>query len=152
MGSEVVFSYKDYSMEMSHAKFRITDMTAANFDVTITAINSLSTAILGVQKENALQSKRVVAQNNFLTRAPAANKLSQREMKWLLSVEDTTLHTISRHEVPLADPTLTTANTDFMDLSTGAGAALKTAVEAVVKSPAGNGVLLISVEFVGKRI
>lgn len=152
MASEVVFSYRDYSKEPSNAKFRVQDMTAANFDATITLINSLSTAILGVQVENTLQTKRVVAQNNFISRAPATDKSCQREIKWLVSLEDTTLHSVSRHEIPQADPTLVSANSDFVDLSAGAGAALKTAIEAVVKSPAGNSVVVLAVELVGKRI
>lgn len=152
MASQVVFSYKDYSKEISHARFDVTTMTAANFDATNTAINALSTAILGIQAENCLQGKRVVSASTFVTRAPATDKAAQREKKWLLTVEDNTLHTLSRHEVPIADTQYVTANSDFMDLSADPGLALKTAVEAVVKSPAGNAVTLISVQFVGKRI
>lgn len=152
MPSQVSFKYQDYSRELSNVKFDVADMTAANFDATITAINALSVAILAVQTENALQSKIVTAQNNLISRSPAALKTSQRESKWLLLMEDNTLHTLSRHEIPLADTTYVTANTDYMDLANTPGSALKTAVEAVVKSPAGNAVTLVSVQFVGKRI
>lgn len=152
MPSKATFEYQDYSREKSKVGFDIVEMTAANFDATITAINALSTAILGVQVENALQSKIVTAQNNLISRSPATDKASQRESKWMLTLEDNTLHSLSRHEVPLADTQWVTANSDFMDLSAGPGAALKTAVEAIVKSPAGNAVSLVSVQFVGKRI
>ena len=151
MPSQATFKYQDYSRETSSVRFDVATLTAANFDATITLINSLSTAILGVQVENALQSKIVTAQNNLISRSPATDKAAQRESKWLLTLEDNTLHSLSRHELPLADTQYVVANSDFMDLSTSPGSALKTAVEAVVKSPAGNAVSLVSVQFVGKR-
>lgn len=152
MASECEFTYQDYSKEISKARFKINAITAANFDATVSLVNALSAAILGCQVENALQSKKVIAQNNFITRAPATDKASQRETKWLMTLEDATLHTLSRHEFPLADSQYVQANTDFMDLSDGVGEALKTAVEAVVLSPAGNAVLLVSVQYVGRSL
>lgn len=152
MGSEVTFTYQDYSREKSNVRFKITTMTAANFDATNTAINALSTAILALQPENSLQSKRVASANNFITRSPAADAGTQREMKWLAIFEDSTLHTLFRHEIPQADPSLLGSNSDYLDLSAGVGQAFKTAAEAVVKSPADNACVLLSVQFVGKRL
>lgn len=152
MGSEVTFSYQDYSREKSNVRFAVTTMTAATFDAVNTAINSLSTAILGIQTENSLQSKRVIAANNFITRSPAADPTTQREIKWLALFEDDTLHSLFRHEIPQADPALLGSNSDYLDLSAGVGQAFKTAAEAVVLSPAGNSASLISVQLVGKRI
>jgi len=152
MPSQCEFTYQDYSREKSRVRFNVQTMTAANFDATISLINALSTAILGVQVENALQSKRVIAQDNLISRAAATDKASQRETKWLITLEDATLHTLSRHEIPLADTQYVTANTDFMDLSAGAGDTLKSAVEAGCKSPAGNAVNVMSVQLVGKRL
>lgn len=152
MGSEVTFTYQDYSREKSNVRFAVTTMTAANFDATNTAINALSTAILAIQKENCLQSKRVIAQNNFITRSPASSAAAQREMKWLLLFEDNTLHTLFRHEIPIANPDLLTSNSDYLNLGAGVGSDLVDAAEAVVVSPAGNTASLVSVQFVGKRI
>lgn len=152
MTSEVTFTYQDYSREKSNVRFAVTQMTAANFDATNTAIDALSTAIGNVQVENNLQSKKVAAVNTFYSRGAATSKSAQRENKWLLLFEDTTLHTLFRHEVPLADLQLVQANTDYMDLSAGDGLALKTAAEAIVRSPAGNSASLASVQYVGKRI
>lgn len=152
MASQAEFTYQDYSRETSRVKFNVQQMTAANFDATIALINTLSTAILGVQVENALQTKRVVAQNNLISRAPASTKPAQREVKWVVTCEDDTLHTLSRHEIPLADTQWVTANTDFMDLSAGVGLALKNAIEAAVLSPAGNSVSVASIQLVGRSV
>lgn len=152
MASEVTFSYQDYSREKSNVRFTITTMSAATFDAVNTAVNALSAAILGIQAENSLQSKRVIAANNFITRSPAADPGTQREIKWLAMFEDSTLHSLFRHEIPQADPALLASNSDFLDLSAGVGQTFKTAAEAVVLSPAGNASTLISVQLVGKRI
>lgn len=152
MPSKVTFEYQDYSRERSKVGFDIVTITAANFDATISAVNALSSAILAVQKENALQSKIVQAQNTLISRSPASDKASQRETKWMLTLEDATLHTLTRHEIPLADTQWVTANSDFADLDNPPFDALKTAIESTVKSPAGNSVLLVSAQLVGKRI
>lgn len=146
------WSFQDYSREKSRVRMQFQDMTAANYDATKTLMDNVRTAILGVQQENCEQTYIVVAQSIFNSRAPATAKNSQRESKWLLTLADTTTNKLSRHEIPIAKLDLVTANTDFMDLSAGAGLALKTAIEAGVKSPAGNAVSLISVQFVGKRL
>jgi hypothetical protein len=152
MASEVTFSYQDYSREKSNVRFNITTISAATHDAVNTAVNALSTAILTIQNENSLQSKRVISANNFVSRAPAALPETQREVKWLCMFEDTTLHSVFRHEIPQAKASLLAGNSDYLDLSAGDGQAFKTAAEAVVKSPAGNSALLLSVQLVGKRI
>lgn len=152
MASQAEFSFQDYSKEISRVRFNITPVTAANYDAVTLAVNNLGTAILGVQADSSMQTKRIVAADVQISKAPATEKACQREIKWLCTLEDTTLHSLSRHEIPQADVNLVTANTDFMDLSTGAGATLKTDIEAVVKSPAGNSVVLLSVQLVGKRL
>lgn len=146
------WSFQDYSREKSRVRMQFQDITAANYDATKTLMDNVRTAILGIQQENCEQTYTVVAQSIFNSRAPASNKASQRESKWLLTLADTVTNKLSRHEVPIAKLDLVTANSDFMDLSAGAGLALKTAIEAGVKSPAGNAVSLISVQYVGKRL
>lgn len=152
MGSEVTFTYQDYSREKSNVRFNVTTMTAANFDATNNAINSLSAAILALQQENTLQSKRVMSANNYISRAAATDKSCQREIKWLALFEDATTHSLFRHEIPQAKLSLLDQNSEFLDLGAGDGAAFKTAAEAIVKSPAGNSCNLVSVQHVGKRL
>lgn len=146
------WSFQDYSREKSRVRFQFADLTAGNFVATQALMDDVRDAILGVQVENALQTYEIVAQVVFNSRAPASSPAAQRENKWLCTIADTVTNKLYHHEIPLADLTLCTANSDFMDLSAGDGLALKTAIEAGVKSPAGNAVSLISVQFVGKRL
>lgn len=146
------WTFQDYSREKSRVRFTFADLTAGNMVATQALMDDVRDAILGVQTENALQTYAIVAQVVFNSRAPASQKTSQRENKWLCTIADNVTNKLYRHEIPLADLSLVQANTDFMDLSAGDGLALKTAIEAGVKSPAGNAVSLVSVQFVGKRL
>ncbi len=146
------WSFQDYSREKSRVRFQFQNITAANHDATVALMDDVRDAILGVQVENCQQTYIIVDSSIFNSRAPASNKASQRENKWLLTLADNTTNKVFHHEIPIADLTLCTANSDYMDLSAGDGLALKTAIEAGVKSPAGNAVSLISVQFVGKRL
>lgn len=153
MASQASFSYIDYSREMSHVRFWVVTMTAANFDATNTAIIALQTAITGVQTEDCEASRRVMSDDTFITRTPPLLKASQRENKWLLVAEDAVTHKTFRHEIPCADTQYLVSNTDFANLDDGAEAeAVKTAFDAVVKSPAGNASSLIAMQYVGKRL
>lgn len=152
MPSKASFTYKDYDGETSTCSFDITTMTAANFDATNTAVNALSTAILGVQTENSLQTKRILAMDNFISRAKASDKGTQREHLWVLTLEDATTHRLFTHQIPQADVDLVGTDVDTLDLTADPGLALKTAIEAVVKAPGtGNAVLLAGVHYTGNR-
>ena len=152
MAGLISFSFKDYSKELSTVRFALVAITAANLDSISTSITAFQTALIALQTENSLQSRRLVAENLFVARSPAASALSQRENKWLLTAEDTTLHTIYRHEIPMANSALLADNSDQLKLSTGPGATFKSAYESLVRSPAGNESALLSAEYVGKRI
>lgn len=152
MGGLMSFSFKDYSKELSTVRFALATITAANFDTIHTSMVAFQAALIALQVEDALQSRRYVAENLFVARAPAASALSQRENKWLLTAEDTTLHSIFRHEVPLANSALLADNSDQLKLTAGPGSAFKSAFEALVRSPAGNEAALLNAEYVGKRL
>lgn len=82
--------------------------------------------------------------------APAdtgANRLN----KWLLRFQDSTNGKIFTHEIGCADNTqLPSPTSDFLDLTAGTGLALKTAVDAVYRSPYGNAGVLVSVQQVSR--
>lgn len=152
MASKCRFTYKDYDGENSGCGFEIATMTAANFDATISAVNALSTAILAVQSENSLQTKIVTAQDNFISRAKATEKATQREHRWAVTLEDATTHRLATHDIPQADASLVGTDVDTLDLSAGVGQDLKNAIEAVVKFPGtGNAVNVVAVHYTGKR-
>jgi hypothetical protein len=152
MASQLEASYQDYSQEMSRIRVNITQMTAANFDAQVTLQNTLLTKILALQVENAQQNKRVIALNNYITGAAAANPLSQRENKLLVTYEDATTHAKTRMEIPLFDLTLLLPGTDLIDTTEAAWTEFVTAFEAVVVFPnTGNAVNVLTGQFVGKR-
>lgn len=152
MTSKVRFSYKDYDGEPSSVQFNTVPITAANLDAQTTAMNNLSVAILGVQTEASLQSKMLTAVDDFISRAKATEKATQREHRWVLTLEDTVTHRLTTHQIPQADVSLIGADTDALDLSTGPGAALKTAVEAMARFPGTNNTVnLLSCVYTGSR-
>jgi hypothetical protein len=152
MPGKISYSFQDYSREKSSVQFDVATLTAGNIAGTVVAMDNLLAAIVAVQVEDCSQSKKLVAVDTPISKAPATDKAAQRETKWMVTLEDDTLHTLSRHEIPIADTQWVTANSDFMDLSAGVGQALKTAIEAIVNSPAGNSVSVASVQLVGKRL
>lgn len=144
-------TYKDYNRETSRTEWQIVGITAANLAATQALLATLLTAVQGVSI-GELQTERVVATETFASRAPASSNLSQRENKWLVSIEDQVTHRLAKNEIPCADLSLLASNSEFLDLSAGAGLALKQAIEAVVKFPGTqNAVSVVSVQFVGRK-
>jgi len=80
-------------------------------------------------------------------------ELAQREKKWLARYHDATNGQKFQVSWGTADLSLHMTNSEFLDLSTGAGAALKAAFEDVVVSPndSSHAVVLDSVQFVGRN-
>jgi hypothetical protein len=103
------------------------------------SIGTLDTAVLALTVDKDAGSQ-----------APPASKLAQREIKWLARYTDNVLGTSYRFEIPCADLNLL-GSSDMLDLTAGAGLALKNAFESAAKSKFGNAVTLQSVEFVGRN-
>lgn len=83
--------------------------------------------------------------------APPADENAQRANKWLLRVQDAVNGKIFTHEIGTADNAqLPSSTDDYLDLSAGAGLALKTNFEAVYESPYGNAGTLLSVQQVNR--
>lgn len=147
-------SFLDYSKEdrASTARFHIAALTAGNIAAQLTAVAALKSAIDGITL-GTLATERVLAQDNFLSRARPTDPTAQRENKWLYVYEDNTTHRLFRGEIPTANITLLDAPSDHIsDITTGVFGAFKTAFEAVVLSPDGNAVTLHDIQFVGKRL
>lgn len=77
---------------------------------------------------------------------------AQREHKWLIRYSDNTTGSLHYAEIPTANTSLLAPNSDFVDLSAGDGALLKTEFEANMLSPAGNSVTLLSMQSVGRTL
>lgn len=140
---------KNGTPEKGRCRFHITDINAGNLAATQTALAALLTAIEGIVV-GVLNKERIVLSDTLASSAPAASQLAQRENKWLVTYTDTVTHRLYRGEIPTADLTMLPNNSENLDLSGGAGAAFKTAFEAIVKSPDNNTVQVVSVQYVGR--
>lgn len=130
----------------------IPTLTAGNVAATATLVGNLTTAIsalvLGVLAQTELVFEREVVAST-----PAASQLAQRENKLLLRYHGITAQKKFRASIPTLDLTTLIPNSEFLDLTAGDGLALKTAFEAVVRSPddASETVILDSAQFVGRN-
>lgn len=143
--ADVCVPFVDHSNESSLATIPVAD---AITDLNITAIFD---AIVGVTLGNAQKSvlKTAVDKDTGTAGVPA-NAFAQREIKWLVRYTDTTTLKKYTRELPCADLQFVTQGTDFMDLTSTEGAALKTALDAHMLSPDGNAISVDSVEHVGR--
>lgn len=136
----------DYSNEVATAGVYVDD-AIQNADA-----NTLAGAIDGVSigtKEKTIKTLSSVIDNG--SQVPPANKFAQREMRFLCRYTDATTGKRYSFSIPCADANLCVGNTDMIDLSAGAGLALKTAFEAYAVSELGNAVTLNSVELIGRN-
>jgi len=152
MPSEYTISILDYSKESSSMRVKVPTVDSINFDDTVTAVTALRNAVGGITLGNISQDK-LIAYSTFITRAPATDKAAQRESKWLARYEDNVNHKIFTNEIPTADQSLLTGNSDLITaFPVGVLATFKTAFEAAIVSPYDNAVTLLSLEFIGKRL
>jgi len=130
----------------------ITTLNAGNYAAQSALIADLITALEGVTIGNPIKSETVILRD-IISSDAASDTLAQRENKWLIRYHGNTLNQKFQVSIGTADLSQLVDHTEFMDLTTGAGSALKSAFEAIVKSPddASEGVTLDSVQFVGRN-
>lgn len=140
------------SPETTTISLPILTLTPANVAATTTLITNLENAIQDTLIGQKAKSE-VVYTRAIISADPAPSTLAQRENKWLLRYHGTTLDVKFQASIGTSDLTLLPANSEFLDLTAGEGLALKTAFEAVVRSPndAAETVILDSVQFVGRN-
>lgn len=136
----------DYSNEKSTVGVYVAD------DITEAHALALNSAIagmnLGTNKEASIQLKNVILAGSS---TPPTNKFAQRELKFWGKYTDTVNNKDYSFTIPCADAALVVGNTDMVDLSAGAGLALKTNFDLYALSELGNAVVLNSVELVGRN-
>lgn len=138
--------FKDYGNEVSTSNFTVDNaISDANITVVVNAVDGITvdgrqTAVLvqETEKDAGISGK-------------ATSPLAQREIKWLARYVDDTTNTLYQLEIPCADLSLLSGDTDFLSLGSGAGLAFKTAFDAQQLSPVGNSCTLQSVQFVGRN-
>jgi hypothetical protein len=146
-------TFNDYNGEASTVSVRA-DLPLLNevqMPLIETRFNSLLTAIgnvtLGVATKvsRTWKEENVAAPNSFAATADA-----QRERKWLVRYMDSEFH-VGSFEIPTADLSLLEANSERMDISAGAGAALVAAIEDVVVSPYLLPITVVEIVHVGRN-
>lgn len=138
--------------ESTNTSVAITTLTSGNLTAQLALIAALENALEGICIGNPAKSEIVLARTVIST-APASDPFAQRETKWLIRYHGATLGEKFQVTLGTADLDQLTGNSEFLDLTGGTGAALKSAWEAIVKSP-GDGAestVLDSVQFVGRN-
>jgi len=138
--------------ESGSVSLPVTTLTAGNYTAKKALIDALITAMEGITIGNPAKSE-VVIERVVISVNPASTVQAQRENKFLVRYHSATLGQKFQASIPTADLDQLIANSEFIDLSTGTGAALKSAFEAIVVSPndAAEAVVLDSVQFVGRN-
>lgn len=149
------FTVKDYSGETSNHAVDTPELTAANFAAMTGAgglIPNYYDALNGIVIGN-ITKEVITAEVIEISNANAGSVWAQVESKWLVRYRDTVDATqdIMRREIACPDLTLLQPNTDYLNLTAGAGLAFRTAFEALVVSPGGNPVEVVDVQFVGRN-
>lgn len=138
--------------ESSSWAVAVTTLTAANYVAQTVLIDALAAAVADLVLGNLHQTD-VVIKRALVSNLPAATQLAQRENKILLRYHGVTLLKNFRVSIPTFDLSLLPLHSEMLDLTAGVGAALKTAFEAIVKSPDDGSevVILDSAQFVGRN-
>lgn len=151
MTDKLTFLRKDSASQNTSTIFHTIDYTAANFDVVNSAVNTLQSALDGLT-HSTTQIKTISIQ----TKDPFATKAGQRELKWLLRMDEASTGKRLSREVGPADtsvPTVVVGNRTFVDPGSAEFAAVSNAIaNANIKSEDGNALSLVEIELVGRNI
>lgn len=160
------FTFEDYSKEKGTMTVNIGPLTAANFTAKRDALDDLKAA-LGGMTLGEIRKTSITEQFSEST-ATVTDKDAQRETKWLVTYRDETqfldagntinnvgfgnLYTV---EIPTADRSLLTGNSDNLDIDpatrSAAVGAFITAFEALQNSPTGgNECKVVGIKHVGR--
>lgn len=117
-------------------------ITVPNAQTLIASINALSNGGFGRQE---ISVKTLVAAG---TNARPAAETDQKEIRFRVGYQDNVTLKLYSFTIPVADLTLLAANSEFVDLTAGAGLALKTDFELYGQSELGNAITLYEIRFV----
>lgn len=144
------YSIIDHDSESSSVGVNMVDLDAGNIAATLLLIDALRTAIDGVIVGTPRQEQIIAVTSDIAGVAPASG-WAQRETKWLVSGVDTQGLSTTL-EIPTADLTLLGGGAKTLDIGAGAGLALKTALDALWRSRAGNTVAVSKIIQVGRNL
>lgn len=142
MGEFYGLSIKDSTPETGRVDFNIGVITAVTLPGLLTQMGALRTAIQAVILGEPIQSRW--GDTDAITATTPVDPLCQRGIKWTVLMRDNVSGVPVINHIPTADlsllPVVGGHVSEDMDLTTTPGSALKTALEALAKSPAGNAV------------
>jgi len=150
-GSFYGLSLRDSSNELGKSQWNIGDLTAISLAGALTQMGALKTAIEGVTL-GVVASERW-GDDDIVSNSIPSSALAQRGVKWNVLIEDNTTHLKTTNYIPTADLSLLPdapggGKLEDLDLSTGAGAALKDAIEDLAKySGTGNSVTVLRIYY-----
>jgi hypothetical protein len=147
--NSIALTYRDFSREASTMSVGVQSL--ADNAAFGTALSDLETAIGAVT--NGTLADRNQSLPERVSNA-AGGTGSSREYKLLIRYEDDTTKKIYTATIPTFDISTVTmiTDTDFVDMSTGPAATLKTNFEAIAASPAGNTVTVLQMVSVGRNL
>jgi len=151
------YSWSDYDGEPGSMTVNTVEITAANVDAQQSLLTTLRTAMNDITI--GVVNKSVLSDIGWDTSAPTTNPFGQREIKWVIIVEDTAGNKYKANEIPTADLSLLTGNQKYIIKNgvvsvtdpDGFVADFKTAYEAVAVSNAGLTVTIIDMYQVGRN-
>lgn len=143
--STLSYSVQDYSRELSSFAVYV-DPALDPADLA-----TLQAALLGVSL-GQLQ-RRIEATTTLYGHDPATSPNSQREEKLLVTYQDATLFEVGTFTIPCFDKAGSTfvANTDYIDMTVGEAATLRTQLEANTISKYGFAIEVLSMKYVGRN-
>lgn len=150
MTSKLNLTYLDYSGETSNVGVRFDDLTALTFTTINDLMDDVVAAIEGVSIGNLQKDARIAGETKFAVSNPA-NVWAQREIKWLVRCTDANGNAAT-FEIPCADLSLLSPNTDKLNTASGAGAALAAAINAGARSNDGEALTFVEAIAVGRTL
>lgn len=143
----VIRSYfRDYSRKIGSVRVFVNyGLTALQLAQVTNRIRNMS---IGVNYEAWLITSEYILGGPS---TPPTNKFAKRELKFRCHYTDTVNGKGYEFSIPCAKMDLVIANTDMVDLTTGAGLNLKTSFDAYCMSELENPVVLNSIELTGRN-
>jgi len=148
-GSYFNYGLRDSSNEVSVSKWNVGDLTPITLATALTQMGDLKTAINAVVLGEGASSGW--GDNDQLPVVRPTDASCQRGIKWTVAWQDTVTGGKGNNYIPTADlsllPLVGGVRSEDMDISAGVGLALKTKIEALCKSPAGNAIMVYRVYY-----
>lgn len=149
--SFLVLSFWDYDKENGVCRVPGAVPTEETFDAFNTEFDTLRAAINGVTLGVNWKEVRIL-EEVLISGTPPNDKAAQRELKWLVRMTEDGTFKHPTFTIPMADvDLLDEANKGRLDLSAGAGLALKNSVEATYVTENGHTVTVDEVVLVGRN-